>query len=162
MAQSGDIFGGKDYDKTIIQRGVVLRGDISSTEDIDIWGNLIGNMKVAGDARVGGKIRGDITADRVGIYSGAVQGNIISEREIVLDEESVVVGNLTCSEDITVYGKVKGDVTATGKATLQSAAQMIGDVTARLISLNEGARVRGKVTMASNSPDIEFDLDIKL
>ncbi|MEG1632310.1 MAG: polymer-forming cytoskeletal protein [Hydrogenoanaerobacterium sp.] len=59
-------------------------------------------------------------------------------------------------------GKIKGNLTANGRATLQSAAQMIGDVTARLISLNEGARVRGKVTMASNSPDIDFDIDIKI
>ncbi|MEG1369192.1 MAG: polymer-forming cytoskeletal protein, partial [Hydrogenoanaerobacterium sp.] len=136
MAAENVFSGDNEYDKTVIQRGVVLRGDISTTGDVDLWGNLVGNMKANGDVRVGGKIRGDINADRIGVYAGAVQGDITGVREITLDEEAIVVGNLVCNDDITVYGKIKGNLTANGRATLQSAAQMIGDVTARLISLN--------------------------
>lgn len=161
MAFENDFLHDKEYGKTIIQRGVVLHGDITSSDDIDLWGNLVGNIKSEGDARIGGKVQGDVAADRIGVYAGAVQGNVTGRREITVDEDSVVIGNLACSEDVNVYGKIKGDISSSGRATLQSAAQMIGDVTAKLISLNEGARVRGKITMASTSPDIDFDTEIK-
>lgn len=160
VAAGLDFFDAEGSGKTVIQSGVVVRGEIDSTDDIDLFGNLKGSIKTVGDVRVGGKVIGNIAANVVELHTGAVQGNITAQGELIMDEASVVVGNLSAAEAL-LSGKIKGDVLVAHRATFESKARLVGDVTAQLVSLSEGAKVRGKINVASSENDLDFDANIE-
>ena len=80
---------------TIIGRGTMIEGIISSKENVCVEGLFKG--KIMGEACViigeGGKIEADITADTV-IMSGEVHGNIIAKTKL----------------EITSHGKLRGNI----------------------------------------------------
>ena len=46
-------------------------------------------------------------------------------------------------QNLNVGGQVYGDITAKGKVSVDSEARMVGDVTARSITVKPGARMKG-------------------
>ena len=73
---------------TLISAGTVLKGDISSSNDLRIDGTVIGNIKSGSKIIVGssGVVEGDIT--------GKVTGNIRAKELLQLRGECLVTGNL--------------------------------------------------------------------
>ena len=80
---------------TLIGAGTVLKGDISSTNDLRIDGTIIGNIQCAAKIVVGsqGMVEGDISGNQADIV-GKVSGNIRAKELLQLRGEAVVNGNI--------------------------------------------------------------------
>ncbi|MBQ9471291.1 MAG: polymer-forming cytoskeletal protein [Bacteroidales bacterium] len=79
----------------LIGVGTEITGNIVSSGDIRIDGELNGNMKVAGKAVIGetGKIKGEITCKNADVF-GAVNGKIMVHELLSLKSTSKVTGDI--------------------------------------------------------------------
>jgi cytoskeletal protein CcmA (bactofilin family) len=91
-----------------------------------------GDISFSGGLRVDGKIKGDITA----------KGEANST--LVLSEQAAVVGNVTVPHMI-VNGTIKGDVRCAEHLSLQSKAEIVGDVSYKIIEIAAGASISGNL-----------------
>ena len=94
---------------------------------------LTGDIVFTGGLRIDGKIRGNITAQG--------EGN----STLVLSEHAEVIGNVTVPHMI-VNGKIEGDVSASERIELQNRAEIIGDVSYKVIEIAAGAFINGILT----------------
>lgn len=90
------------------------------------------NCKLTGDVNVEDSIRID----------GSVQGNIICQGTVVLGEGSEVNGNIE-AQYLICGGKHNGNVKVSEKAEFSSTAEQMGDVTTRVITIDEDAVFQG-------------------
>ncbi|HQV61692.1 MAG TPA: polymer-forming cytoskeletal protein [Chitinophagaceae bacterium] len=80
---------------TLISSGTILKGDISSNNDLRIDGTVIGNVNSSAKIIVGtsGVVEGDIAGNQADI-TGKVSGNIRAKELLQLRGECLVTGNL--------------------------------------------------------------------
>jgi len=91
-----------------------------------------GDIVFSGGLRIDGKIKGDIT----------VKGEANST--LILSEHAVVIGNVTVPHMI-VNGTIKGDVRCSEHITLQPKAEIVGDVSYKIIEITAGAGISGNL-----------------
>ncbi len=91
-----------------------------------------GDISFSGGLRIDGKVKGDITA----------KGEANSA--LVLSEHAVVTGNVTVPHMI-VNGTIKGDVHCSEHISLQPKAEIVGDLTYKIIEIAAGASISGNL-----------------
>lgn len=96
-----------------------------------------GKMYCRGSTRVGGR----------------VEGEIISEGLLILEEEAVVDAKITC-EEIVLQGKITGTIKAKTRVEMSCTCTFTGDVVSPSLVIEEGAHFSGRSTMKD-----EIDVD---
>ena len=91
---------------------------------------LQGNLKVKGSALIYGTVQGDVTA------TGLVRTT----------QDSLVKGAVVASEAV-IDGDLEGSLSIKGRATLGASARVMGEVTADIPVIEEGAQFSGKCSM---------------
>ena len=89
-----------------------------------------GKLYCKGSTRIGGKI----------------EGEIISEGLLILEEEAVVKADIQADE-IVVQGKVEGTVLAHSRVELSATCSFSGDIASPSLVIEEGARFNGRSSM---------------
>lgn len=92
---------------------------------------------------------------------GRIDGEIISEGLLILEEEAVVNADIQADE-IVVQGKVQGTVKAHSRVELSASCTFSGDVATPSLVIEEGARFNGRSTMEPEaSAQKQLKTDIK-
>jgi cytoskeletal protein CcmA (bactofilin family) len=104
---------------TLIGAGTTLKGDISSSSDLRIDGNINGNITSSAKIVIGssGVVEGDITGNQVDIV-GKVSGNIRAKELLQLRGDAVVNGNIYA-------GKLQMEPTATFNGQCHMGANIV-------------------------------------
>jgi len=93
--------------------------------------------------------KGDLRGKGGVRIEGALEGEIAVRGLVIIGE----TGRVTCqqikSDSVIVAGTVSGEIIAE-KLEIRSTGRVYGDVTTRSFSTEEGAFLRGKVTMEEN------------
>lgn len=90
-------------------------------------------------------VSGDVSAAEHLIVEGKVEGTIIlPDHGVAISGSGQVRGNV-CARTVTVLGRVDGTVTASALIELRASAVVTGRLSAPLLSMEEGARFRGRV-----------------
>lgn len=92
--------------------------------------HFTGKLYCKGSTRIGGK----------------VDGEIVSEGLLILEQEAVVSADIEADE-IVVQGQVEGTIRAHSRVELTSSCTFAGDVATPSLVIEEGARFNGKSTM---------------
>lgn len=90
-----------------------------------------GKLYCRGSSRIGGKI----------------EGQIISEGLLIVEEEAVITAEVK-AEDVIIQGTVHGKVVATGRVELTASSRVDGDISTPVLIIREGAQFNGKANMA--------------
>lgn len=99
-------------------------------------------------------IQGEVTGDEDLLIQGRVNGSVdLKQHELRVGADGEVKADIT-ARVITVEGKVEGDLTADEQVVLRSSAVVDGDITARRVVLEDGARFRGGVDMGERSEKV--------
>lgn len=98
----------------------------------------------------GVKVEGRIYSDGNMRIDGIVNGDITVNGNLTLGEESEVKGEIK-ARNITVSGKVEGTVSASDKFILEANASLIGDLSAKVLVVEEGALFEGKSVMRTEN-----------
>jgi cytoskeletal protein CcmA (bactofilin family) len=107
-------------------------------------GNAASSVTVVG---AGTTVRGDLEASGTVEILGVVDGDIFSAFRIVVAPGGQVHGHLS-APTIVLEGTLIGDATATNALTLGTEAVVRGDITTPLLTVNPGATLVGRCSMA--------------
>jgi len=138
------------FKSTTISEGITVRGDIEGSDNVQINGKLIGNLKV-NELTIGkrGSVEGNILAKKV-IISGALQGSINCASLDVMQ-----TGNVTDTihaKTVVVNGEAKGEILAENSVTVTKGGKAtVSIMKAKRIVVN--GDINGKV-VASELLDV--------
>lgn len=97
-------------------------------------------------------IRGTISGNEALKIEGRVEGNISLNNHLFIDTEGVVEAEIEAM-DVTINGRLLGNIRAENRVVIRTGAEMIGDVSASQIVLEEGANFKGKIEMDVSLPN---------
>lgn len=80
---------------------------------------------------------------------GRVTGDIRANSVLVIGKEAQVDANIV-GQRVVVLGRVKGNVQGKERVELGPSATVVGDVTAPVVQINEGAQFEGRVRRPGN------------
>ena len=104
-----------------------------------------GKLYCRGSSRIGGKI----------------EGEIISEGLLIIEEEAQIQAEIKAEEAI-IQGTVHGTIEANGRVELNASSKFHGDIISPVLVINEGAQFNGRSAMkAPNTGDKEIKIDSK-
>lgn len=147
-----------DIPATVISRSMVIVGEITSSGDIDIYGDVKGSIKTDGDIKATGKIVGDMTGDSFTLNGCTIQGNITAKGSISIGLNTVIVGDII-ADSIKLNGKVKGNLNIAKASEFLENALLVGDVHSQTISMSQGAKLHGNVSVALDNSQSEKEFD---
>jgi len=88
------------------------------------------------------QLTGTLKFDTELIFDGKLEGEIISEGTLILGKNAVVKGE-DRTKSVTIHGTVNGNVTVQERCELKSNAELLGDLKAMRIIIEEGATFIG-------------------
>lgn len=89
------------------------------------------------------EIKGSLKFTNDLVIDGRIEGEVTSEGSLTVGENACVKGEIKTRSCI-IFGKVEGNVTVTDRCELKNTAELIGDVKANRLSIEEGASFMGK------------------
>ncbi|MFZ5365098.1 MAG: bactofilin family protein [Patescibacteria group bacterium] len=92
------------------------------------------------------KIEGDLTSQGNIVVEGQVVGSVKTDKHLSVGQQAKVDAQVSAGE-ATVSGEVNGNITVTGKLELAGSARVNGDITVKVLKVEEGASINGKVEM---------------
>lgn len=92
------------------------------------------------------KLEGDFSAEGSVRIDGSVYGNVQTGGLLVIGAEGSVEGNIEAAS-VVAGGKVQGNVLASERIELLSTARIFGDISAKIVVIDENAFFQGRCTM---------------
>ncbi len=90
----------------------------------------------------GSKFDGNFSSEDSIRLDGIVTGDLICNNRLVIGETGRVEGKVK-SKDAIIMGIVEGELVVYGTLQLKSSASILGKITARYLTVEEGARYNG-------------------
>jgi cytoskeletal protein CcmA (bactofilin family) len=103
-------------------------------------------------ARIGPSvvIKGEILGSEDLYVEGQIEGSIeLQGNTLTIGPNGQVRANVN-AKGVVVRGKLDGDIRATERAELKKTAVVVGNVSTRRISVEDGAYIKGKVDIQGN------------
>jgi cytoskeletal protein CcmA (bactofilin family) len=105
-------------------------------------------MAAGENAAVIGKsvqIRGEVKGSEDLMVDGYVEGTIaLIESRLTIGPNARVAANVS-ARDVILLGQLTGNVSATGRVELRDGCNLVGDISAARLMIEESASFRGKV-----------------
>jgi cytoskeletal protein CcmA (bactofilin family) len=94
----------------------------------------------------GVKVEGDFNSDGDVVIDGEVIGSVKTTRSLTIGQAARIHANVVANT-VLIAGEVKGDIEAVERLELTSTSKVKGDIVTALISVAEGAKLNGKISM---------------
>ncbi len=101
-------------------------------------------------------IKGDIDTNSDFRFEGTLAGNLKTKGKLIVGASGEVKGEIHC-KNCDVEGKVEGKITVSELLTLKSTSNILGDISAKRLAIEPGARFTGNCQMTSdaNQPEVK-------
>lgn len=142
---------------TIIAPGTVVDGNISSNEDLMIFGVVNGDVLNANKLIIHGEVAGSINAKDISLIDSIIAGNVVATNSTDMTKDSCILGDLT-TENVVVNGKVKGNIEARGNGIFKKESIVLGNISVGTIVIEGGAKMRGFITTTDGDKEVDEDL----
>lgn len=129
-----------------VSRNTVFTGNISSQDNVEIFGEVEGSVTSAAVVKIHGKVHGDVSCGVLIASNAAIVGNIDCEKSAVFGNDTNVNGNVTATV-VTVSGQINGNINASESVSVSSSGTIYGDIATPEIEVSKGAIVFGSVVM---------------
>lgn len=97
------------------------------------------------------QIRGEVNGSEDLMVDGQVEGTIVlPESRLTIGPNASVTANVT-ARDVILLGRLHGDIRATGRVELRQGCDLIGDIAAGRLAIEENAFFRGKVDLPTST-----------
>ena len=97
------------------------------------------------------RIRGDLSGTEDIYVDGDIEGTVsFPEAKFTVGPGGRVHANVT-ARDVIVMGRVNGHLRAAGRVELRQGAQVLGDITAARLSIEDSAVIKGKVELSQKA-----------
>ena len=98
------------------------------------------------------EIKGSLTGNEALIVEGKITGEISLSNHLKVEESAEIRANIE-TEELTINGMIEGKVQASELITVNSTAQVSGELYAPRIIIEEGARFNGRIEMDFELPE---------
>lgn len=93
------------------------------------------------------QIRGEVKGSEDLLIDGLVEGTVtLLESRLTIGPHATVTANVT-AHDVILVGKLNGNIKATGRVELRKGCDLVGDISAGRLAIEENAMFRGKVDL---------------
>jgi cytoskeletal protein CcmA (bactofilin family) len=97
------------------------------------------------------QIRGEVKGNEDLVVDGHVEGTItLNESRLTIGPNAHVAANVS-ARDVVILGTLKGNVNASGRVELRQGSNLLGDITASRLSIEENAVFAGKVDLVQGA-----------
>jgi cytoskeletal protein CcmA (bactofilin family) len=100
----------------------------------------------------GSRISGKLSFETAARIDGQVDGEINAKDSLAIGESAVVEAQIK-ADSVVVAGKVSGDIVAVHRIEIRPSAKVMGNITAPILVIHEGALFEGHCAMAPESHD---------
>jgi cytoskeletal protein CcmA (bactofilin family) len=98
----------------------------------------------------GVRVEGEFISKGKVIIDGEVIGNIKTEDDINIGGQAKIIANIIALSGI-IAGEVKGNIRVKDRLDILATANIKGDVTANVLSIEAGANLNGKCAVGENA-----------
>lgn len=137
-----------------VSRNTIFTGNISSQDNVEIFGEVEGSVTSAAVVKIHGKVNGDVTCGVLIASNATVVGNIICEKSAVFGNDTHINGNVSATV-VTVSGQINGNLNASESVSVSSTGAIYGDIATPEIEVSKGAIVFGSVVMEQPPAPVE-------
>lgn len=99
------------------------------------------------------EIKGTVSFDSSLVANGRITGQIISGGHLTVGSSGVVDGDIQASA-VAVHGTVKGNITVEDRCELRGDAELIGDLDAPRLVIEEGVTLVGNVKVRPKGSEV--------
>lgn len=85
------------------------------------------------------------------IVDGRIEGEIHSDGNLTIGENARIKAEIRTAT-VIVHGKVHGNITASNRVDLKAGAEIVGDIKAKILTMEAGAVFVGKSTVGASTP----------
>ena len=100
----------------------------------------------------GSKVNGKLYFDTAARVDGQVEGEITAKETLVVGETAIITAQIRAAS-VVVAGKVSGDITASHRIEIRPSAKVLGNITAPILVIQEGALFEGHCAMQADAHD---------
>lgn len=129
---------------------LVVEGSVVSESDIVIEGLIRGNVTCRGNIEILGEIKGDVCGKSIRVSQGKITGNIRADEGVYI-YNSRVTGDIV-AESGEIDSAINGNLTISGSLVIRKASVIKGNITASALSIEENALLEGKVVVSQTTP----------
>lgn len=122
--------------------GTVFEGSFRAKGDIEIAGELKGDVTSEGSVLLRSNLQSNITAGSVKLTGCTLIGDITANGPVTVSEDSKVTGNITAQSLLCA-----GEIRISGNTQMDANARVSGSVVTGTISVAAGAILNGSVEM---------------
>lgn len=103
--------------------------------------------------------RGEISGEEDIVIQGVFEGSIdLQHNKLIIGEQGELKGDVT-AKNIFINGKVEGELYGKESIIISSTSQVLGNIKAERVSLEDGARFKGSIEMDFDAPHEDSELD---
>jgi cytoskeletal protein CcmA (bactofilin family) len=95
------------------------------------------------------EIKGTLKFQNDLVFDGKIEGEIVSNATLTVGKSAHVQGEVK-SKSVIIFGSVQGNIDAAERVELKATAQLIGDLRAGRIVIEDGATFVGKSEVSPN------------
>jgi cytoskeletal protein CcmA (bactofilin family) len=121
-------FGAEESSASPFEMGAAAMAPTTTRNVLNYDVSVVGILRFTDDLLVDGSVEGEITSD--GVLTVGANASIQAG-----DKNKVAVN----TQSAIIHGKVVGDIVVTDRVELAATAEVVGDITAAKISIQEGA-----------------------
>ena len=136
----------KSVDHAPVKTPEVFEGSFRAKGDIEIAGELKGDVTSEGSVLLRSNLQSNITAGSVKLTGCTLIGDITANGPVTVSEDSKVTGNIT-AQSLLCAGEINGDIRISGNTQMDANARVSGSVVTGTISVAAGAVLNGSVEM---------------
>lgn len=96
------------------------------------------------------EIKGTLKFSNDLIIDGKIDGEVSSDGDLTIGENARIKGDVN-TRSVTVFGKVTGNITVSDRCELKQNAELIGDIKAGKLAIEEGATFMGSSAVGSSA-----------
>lgn len=96
-------------------------------------------------------VEGDFSSEGNILVKGSVAGNVKTSKLLTVQEGARISANVRAG-DAHIAGEIHGNVSIDNKLELSSTARVLGDIVCKVLAVEAGALVHGKILMKGVEP----------
>lgn len=123
-----------------------------------MWGNKKSSNNVDTLIAEGTCITGNVVFDGALFIDGEIRGDVScpveSKSVLSIGMHGKIIGDIEAPY-VIIFGTVHGDVSVSGKVELKPGSKVVGDLRYKIIEMNAGAEVNGKMIAIGETQALE-------
>ena len=131
--------------------GTVFEGSFRAKGDIEIAGELKGDVASEGSVLLRSNLQSNITAGSVKLTGCTLIGDITASGPVTVSEDSKVTGNIA-AQSLLCAGEINGDIRISGNTQMDANARVSGSVVTGTISVAASPRRSSRSLRPPRSP----------